>query len=461
VLSFRDVVDRAFEGRLCAERDFDLRVLVPALRELVDRYEIAYHPESPVPADDALADRLWEAGLELFCRVGVYCLDTERIITFTRDEVEEALRDVPTHMLLGSGNEARRLPIRTPECADAPWCSLGAGGGPVSSEEVLAGYVRAVAEFPLTDSITTPSLTTVDGRSVAAGSPMEIEGAIRTVVLAKESLRRAGRPGLPIVNGVATSVTAAGHIAGYSFGLGSGDALEIGSIAELKVEVESLNKVAYSLSTGGCRLAENGPVLGGMCGGPAGTAVVTVAYHFMDILVLRGLAQHPFPIHFDLRCTTGRDLLWVRSVSTQAITRNSRLPVLNLGYVAAGPMTDMCLYETGAWVVASVVSGGSIEAEGVAKNAHVDHCTPMEPVLAAEVAHAVVGMGREEANRLVCSLLATYEERLASAPVGQRYQDCFDVASARPHAEYVEMYNRIREKMREHGVAFTRESPFW
>lgn len=460
MISFREVIDRAFEGRLCSERDFDLRVLVPAIRGVVEKYEISFQEQFPVPADDALADRLWEAGFDLFCQVGVYCLDTERIIAFSKDEVEEALQYVPTHMVLGTGNEAKRLPVRTPECNEPPWCSLGAGGGPVSSEEILAGYVRAVAEFPLTDSVTTPSLTTVNGRNVAAGSPVEIEGAIRTVVLAKESLRQAGRPGLPIVNGVATSVTAAGHIAGYTFGLGRGDALEIGSIAELKVDFDCLNKVAYSLSAGGCRLAENGPVLGGMCGGPEGTAVVTVAYHFMDLLVLRGFAQHPFPIHFDLRCTTGRDLLWVRSVSTQAITRNSRLPVLNLGYVAAGPMTDMCLYETAAWVVASVVSGGSIEAEGVAKNAHVDHCTPMEPVLAGEVAHVVVGMNREEANQVVNSLLAVYEDRLASAPVGQRYQECFDVLSAKPRAEYVEMYNRIREKLREHGIAFKRESPF-
>lgn len=460
MLSFREVVGRAFEGRLCSERDFDLRVMVPALREVVRRYDITYQPGYPVPWDDALADRLWEAGLELFCRVGVYCLDTEWIISFTKDEVQEALEDAPAHTVLGSGNEAKSMPVRKPECDEPPWCSLGAGGGPVSCEEVLAGYVRAVAEFPLTDSITTPSLTTVDGRAVTAGSPVEIEGAIRTVVVAKESLRRAGRPGLAIVNGVATSVTAAGHIAGHNFGLGSGDALEIGSIAELKVDFDSLNKVAYSLSAGGHRLAENGPILGGMCGGPAGTAVMTVAYHFMDILVLRGFAQHPFPIHFDLRCTTGRELLWVRSVSTQAISRNGKLPVLNLGYVAAGPMTDMCFFETASWVVASVVSGGSIEAEGVAKNAHVDHCTPMEPAMAAEVAHAVVGMSREEANRVVGSLLATYEGRFAGAPIGQRYQDCFDVGLARPHPEYVELYNRVREKLKDHGIAFTRESPF-
>jgi hypothetical protein len=223
--------------------------------------------------------------------------------------------------------------------------------------------------------------------------------------------------------------------------------MEIGAHHEMRVDFDSLNKVAYTLARGWQIWAENGVILGGMAGGPATTAIVTAAYNLLDMLVLRGSTQHPFPIHFDLRTTTTRDTLWVRSVSNQAITRNSWLPVANLGYIGAGPTTEMALYETAAWVTAAVVSGGSIEAEGVAKNAHVDHTSPIEPYFASEVAHAVTGMSREEANGLVKALLEEYEARLPDAPVGVRLQDCMNLENGEISSGFREMYRTARQAM--------------
>jgi len=136
-------------------------------------------------------------------------------------------------------------------------------------------------------------------------------------------------------------------------------------------------------------------------------------------------------------------------VSNQAIARHSWLPVANLGYVGAGPMTRMALYETAAWVTAAVVSGGSIEAEGVAKNAHVDHTSPIEPYFASEVAHAVARMDRQEANHLVEALLKQYEGHLADAPVGVRMQDCMDLDSGEIIPEFRELYRSTRQEMTE------------
>lgn len=457
MIPFAEVVDRALSGPICSPRDFDLELFVPTLREVVTNYDISYDPNHPVPSDDDLADRVWGAAFDLFLRVGTYCPDTERIIKFSQDEIEEALRQPAVEPILGEGQEAKRFRLREPESDIFPWCSLGAGGGAVSSEEIFTSYTKACAEFPLTDSITTPSLVSVDGRTIVAGSPWELEGAIRTVVLAKEAMRRARRPGLPIVNGVATAVKAVAHIGGHTAGLSPSDALEIGSIAELRVDLDSLNKVCYALSTGCHILAENGPILGGLCGGPPGTAVVAAAYNLLDLLVLRGCMQHPFAIHFDLRCTTSRELLWIRSVSNQAVTRNSPLGVLNLGYVAAGPMTEMCLYETAAWVIASVVSGGSIEAEGVASNIEVDYRTPLESIFAGEVAHAAAGMSRQQADEVVAQVVAKYEDRLAQPPKGVRYQDCFDLPSGRAKPEYIALYAKVRKELEDLGLEFKRE----
>ena len=40
---------------------------------------------------------------------------------------------------------------------------------------------------------------------------------------------------------------------------------------------------------------------------------------------------------------------------------------MGIGYGATGPMTKMLFYEHAAWVIAAVVSGGSIEVGAVAR----------------------------------------------------------------------------------------------
>ena len=442
-----EITERALNGPLCSEKDFDLKIFVPELRRIIKEYGIKYDPKNPVSSDDDLADNIFKAGIEFYSKVGIYCPDTERRITFTDEEVKQALAIGPEEIKFGEGVDRRTFPHRVPEDPTPPWCSLGAGGGAVSSELHLMSLIRAYARNPLCWSITTPSLTHVDGKIIVAGSPIELEAAIRNITLAREALRQAGRPGLPIVNGVASATHASSHIAGLNFGIRPTDAMEIGAHHEMRVDFDSMNKVAYTLSAGTQIWAENGVVLGGMAGGPATTAIVTAAYNILDILVLRGSIQHPFPIHYNLRTTTTRDTLWVRSVANQAITRNSWLPVANLGYVGAGPMTKMALYETAAWVIASVVSGGSIEAEGIAKNAHVDHTSPIEPYFASEVAHAVAGLGRKEANQIVKALLSKYEDQLADAPIGSPLQECMDLETGEINSSFLKLYRDVRQEM--------------
>ena len=455
MISFSTIVDRALTGPICTERDFDLEIFVPNLRGVLAKYDIKYDPNNPVPADDDLADRVWQAGIEFLLKTGVYCVDTERRILFSKDEIEEALKAGPQGVMFGEGKDAKAMPRRLPEDKALPWCSVGACGSPVSNEWNLLNLVKAYAENPLGDSITTPSLTSLDGREVVAGSPLGVEGAIRTVILVREALRRAGRPGMPIVNGIASAVQSQEHIAGHSFGLQTTDALEIGTIHEMKVDFDSLNKIAYSLAAGSLVFAENGVILGGLSGGPAGVAVVTAAYNPVDLLILRGAVQHPFPTHFDLGTTSTRDTIWARSLANQAITRNSSLPVVNVGYGGAGPMTRMIFYEHAAWVIGAVVSGGSIEAGGSARGVSVDYTSPMEPLFASEVAHAVAGMSRKEANGIVVTLINKYEDKLHEPPVGQKYQECCDTATGAPGKEFIELYRQVRREMAEQfGLKF-------
>ena len=198
--------------------------------------------------------------------------------------------------------------------------------------------VKAYAENPLGDSITTPSLTRVDGQQVVADSPLGVEGAIRTMIIVREALRRAGRPGMPIVNAVATAVRSQEHIAGHHFGIRTTDALEI----------------------------------------------------------------------FLKKC---------------------------YGY--------------------------SIEAGGSSRGTSVDYTSPVEPLFCSEVAHAVAGMSRKEANRITIALLEKYEDKLRTPSVGKKYQECCDVVTGVPNKEFIELYREVRQEMTDQfGLKFQRSSPY-
>ena len=455
MIDFFEIVKRSLNGPYYTEKDFDLKVMVPKLREVLKKYDIgSYVPgEAVVPNDDELADRVFEAALELCAGTGCYCTDTSRVIEFSEEEIGEALRDAPTDPVFGEGADRKAMPAREPESDVPPWCFVGAGGATCSNEDVYVRMVEGYGRNPLANSITCPNLATINGMRTQAGSPLELLACIRSVELGRAALRRAQRPGLPIMNSISTAVTDAGKITGSEFGLRDSDCWVVGFAAEFKVSFERMNEVAYILARGGQVMGESGPILGGYAGGPNGVAVVSTAYHIFSILVMRASCHLTFPM--DMRgWTTSRPLLWSQSLSTQAINRNSHMPHLWYTYCAAGPMTEMNFREIAVGNLIGVVSGGNIEFGGVGAAKNIDYLTPMQPRFATEVAHAAAGVSRAEANPMVEQLLGKYEDQLAEAPKGTKFQDCYDWGSIEPHPEYVELYAKMKEELTGYGLVF-------
>jgi len=456
LVTFLDVMEKALTGRPCSERDYTLKTFAVRLREIVKEYDIKYDSSSPVSSDDSLADDIFKAAFDFFVEVGAYCRDTERIIKFEESEIKEGLRTAPARVVLGEGKDARALIPRKPEDKTPPWCFLGAGGGPVSTEEVFVSLLEGYASIPEVNSITTPALTSVSGLRIRPKSPLEALGAIRNAVLAREATRRVGRPGLPLMNTLATaeSATSLAIALHPKYGLRTTDGYMIAIMDPMIVDFDRLNKVCAVLSFDAPVGACFDPLMGGYSGGPEGTAVANVAHHFLAALAYQASWHLPFPLHIKHVCSSTPELLWIISTSGQAISRNTRLLSLNLNYTAAGPLTEMCLYETAASVMAAVVSGLSIEALGVATNKYEDRMTPMEPKFSAEVANAVTGIKRNDANEIVKGLLAKYMDRIADPPLGQKYQECFDIARGRPSDKYAELYNKVKKELDDMGVKF-------
>ena len=101
-----EILQRSYTGPHCEEDEFLPRKFTPKLEEVIKKYEIKYDHENPVPADDDLSDRVWQAGWELFRDVGLYNTDTHRIIQVSEDEIKEALYLTKGEYWVGAGKDA-------------------------------------------------------------------------------------------------------------------------------------------------------------------------------------------------------------------------------------------------------------------------------------------------------------------------------------------------------------------
>jgi len=449
-----DVMEKALEGRPMSETDYQLKSFAPKVLEKVREHKIKYDPSTPIPSDNSLADELFEAGLELLVDVGAYCTDTGRVISYTEAEIKEALRQAPSRLHFGEGIDRKHLVARKIEDRTPPWCLLGAGGGPCSSDRSFLTLVEGYAEIPETNGITTPAMTRVGGMRVRPASPLEVLAAQRNAVLAREACNRVGRQGIPIMNSLATAESDIALAAALhpKFGMRQSDGYMICCMDPMKVDFARLNKATVALSLGGSIGMCFGPMLGGYAGGPEGTAVSNVAHHMMGILTYQASWLLPFTIHLRYVASSSRDMLWVISTMGQAVSRNTHLLSLNLNYTTAGPCTTMCLFETSASVTAAVVSGLSIESLGVATNKHEDRTTPVEPRISAEVGHAVAGMKRSDANDLVKKLLTKYEPKLTNPPLGRSLYECWDPDARMPSKEYKGVIKKYKAQMSDLGL---------
>jgi len=455
MIDFLDVCERAETGPLMTEKDFELKVLIPGLRGVVSEYGIQYDSEKPVPADDELADRMYEASVDYLTRVGVYCQDTNRVIQFTEEEIRDAVESAPGRCFTGEGKDASVFRVRQPDDATPARCHVN-WGTVHSSREMAVDIMSTNVSHPEAKAISISSVNkTVRGRQVTAGSPLEMYAGIRAVKVARDALRRAGRPGLPMMNLVpaaASAVTTIGA-SGPQFGARPTDGWIIGIISENKLDYGAMNKVAYLLNWGANIGAQGAPSLGGYSGGAPGTAVVNTAYFLLGLVGMQADYHLCFPIHFRHGCCSTRDVLWVVSTSSQAGSRNIPVPVIWLGYMAAGVNTKMYFYEAAAYLLAACTSGAdAVKMPTPAKGVKVDASTPMETRFGIEMVKAASRLDRQEANELVLKLLEMYENRIPDAPEGDRYQDCYDAETAKPGEDYVRLYNDVKQELTDIGI---------
>jgi methylamine--corrinoid protein Co-methyltransferase len=438
-----EIVKRSNDGPYTNEGDFEL-TLVRRVRELVTEHGLEFDAGTPVPSDDDMADRLYQAGIQLFVELGAYNQSTQRRILFSSDEVEEIVGSAPSALVLGTGKDAVVMRHRVVE-GDTPCTVLSGPTGTPCSERYHPSILLSCAQEPLVDKLGAGSVSTYMGHQIIPDTPLEILGARRDAAVAREAVRMAGRPGMHISD-VAVPLTCQGKMAAIDpeNGLRPSDAVLVSQMVEMKTDYDQLSRVAHLQSIGMHIVDLMTPLIGGLGGGAEGTAVVSVACHLLGIVLYS--ASYHMMSHTHLRWVNNTDPmgLWVQSMVGQALSRNTPIPALNDVYTVSGPGVPELLWEVAAGAVTGTVSGMNIQGAGTTGGFNTDHTTGLEARFLAEVSHASLGLTRSEANELVLEFLENYRDTFDDPKRGYPFPEVYDEEIVEPKEEWLAVYHQVR-----------------
>jgi len=445
------VVKRSENGPYMKEADFE-RALSKRTAELVKQHGLKFSPQTPVPSDDDMADRLYQAGLELFLDMGAYNQTTERRILFSREEVVEVVGRARSKLVLGTGKDAIIMQRRDVESL-TPAVVLSGPTGTPASEKYHPLILLSCAQEPLVDMLGAGSVSTYMGHQIIPGTPLEIFGARRDAVVARDAVRKAGRPGMHISD-VAVPLTCQGKMAAVDpeYGLRPSDAFLVSQMVELKTDYDQLSRVAYLQGIGMHIVDLMTPLIGGLGGGAEGTALVTIACHILGVVLYD--ASYHMMSHTHMRWVNNTDRmgLWMQAMVGQALSRNTPIPALNDIYCVSGAGAEELLWEVAAGAVAGTPSGMNMQGAGCTGGFKTDHTTGLEARFIAEVSHACLGMTRLQANELVLELLTHYEKTFNEPDRGLPFPEVYDEDTVEPKEQWLEKYHKVRQAVIKMGL---------
>ena len=450
------MLQRAKDGPPMTMREWETKVIPETVKKYLKKYDLAgtYNPDEPVNQDPELADRFFEAGLEMAAEIGLFMTDTDSVIHVSKEEILEALKDAPEVLTLGEGTDKVNLLARFPEDPRPP-----AFAGPLSiqvDEELYVPIAEGILKSKKVRIQEGPSIDTVFGYPVYSGTPFETAAGARENLLRREAQWRAGRIGMAN-SGISSSTTEFGQLGGFAnLTTPSNPAMcLILHPAELKLHYASFHKAVIGLANNGYIDAGSYSMIGGYTGSAEGATLGGIATDILQYPILQAHASacSIYDIRFDSTCN--RHSLWGLSMILQAIGRNAPIIMSKIINQTAGPCTDEILYTSAAGLIAGGASGmswtiGCRSAGGRFKN----YITPLEHWFCGEVFEASAKLSLSQANELVLYLLTKYEDGLKNQPKGKSFTECFDVKTLTPTKEWQEIYDRVKEDLSAHGMEF-------
>ena len=456
MLSLLDVAERAQKGPKMEENAWNMGIF-SKMNELVKRYDIRVPKDCAFfNEDDEIVEKVFQAAIDYLVERGVYCISNGRVIQFSRDEVLQAIKESPAHVVVGEGRDARVIHQRRIEEHEA-LNHIPALHAPYS-EELAPLAVRNYAQIHTADFLEGFNFVEVDGREVL-GMPIEAYAARREVAWLREGVRKAGRPDMGIVfYPISTRAAVLVSPMDPDYGLRRCDGILLIVLPDIKVEVDMLTaSVVYN--DYGCFTVGAGTArAGGFCGGLEGAMIEAVVCGIAGWICYRnviggvGVRQVGPRMASCLHCD--RESMWGSSVVCQVFNTRTNYILYAGGYSLSGPGTETALVERALFSVEIPINGCNVSYPRHAR-AQVNMAqTPLEAEFAWEIAQAVMRMKmtRRQADALYAKMAAWAEGREAEPALDVR--ECYDWVHHKPSPEYHEKYLRVKGDLSRMGLVF-------
>jgi len=175
-----------------------------------------------------------------------------------------------------------------------------------------------------------------------------------------------------------------------------------------------------------------------------GVLCYSVSYHFMG--------------HMNLQWShnTDRMGLWIQSIAGQALARNTPLVAVNDLYTRSGLGTPEILWEVAAGAIVGAVSGLNQHGVGATCGTRMDHTSGIEARFQAQMAHAALGVTRQQANEYVLECLRHYEHTLGNPNVGKSFPELYNTETLEPGQEWLEVYQKVCQELTQLGLDIDR-----
>lgn len=456
MIDLLEIADRARTGQKMDEKSWNLG-LFKKMESLKTEFGLA-RPSKPTVfnSDEEMADRAFEAAVSFLSNAGVYCLSTQRIITFSHDEVMEAIRQAPSEVVVGEGRDSRVITKK--EIEDRRPLNVVGGLHAPYSQDQLASVPKNFAQIPRSDMIEGFNLVgPLDGRNVI-GPPLEAYAARRAVAYMREGVRKAGRPGMAITYyPISTSAHAMLAPMDEKYCLRRTDGVLLAVLPDIKTDYDSITAGIVYEDYGSYKF-NGGPdvFIGGFCGGSEGAVIESIVRAIAPWILYHDDMQEAGTLYMMSQQRQAGDRivsppLWESSITHHALCRNSGIirfssPV----FVGFEPCTEMSLYEKAIAGIRAVMDGFNIYiSRAFAQNRGQ---TPLETEFMIEVADAVQKnhLKREEASEIIIRIL----EKLVGKPIpnGKSITECYDLVKHKPSQEYDAIYRNVKEDLRTMGL---------
>jgi len=455
MISLVEIADRMRESPKMANREWDM-ALFKKMSELAKEYKIKCptEPSDWINTDDSLADAAWRAAVDFVVDMGCFCLNRERVVRFTEEEVKEAIRSMQKEVMMGEGKDARVWKQHKIE-GNEP-LNISPGHHAPFTEDLANIVVQNFAVIPRLDFLEGFNFPMIDGYDIY-GIPLEAYASKRQVAWLREGIRKAGRPGAailyyPITTAASSFLATIDPVAG----LRPTDGVLLSVLPDVKVEYDLLTAALVLQSYGYFGVSGSFGIAGGFCGGPEGATIEALVKTIIAWMVYRdnlyyngvehlshvsGVKRVMFPMHF------------ARSVVYQATIRNSNGIPMHWPIPVSELCTESHLEELVLRSIEATVNGANLYVPRVSRSRINGGQSPADAELMIEASDAAIRtrIKRSEVYGMFKPVITKLMENPTPEP-GKLITECYDLQRHRPSPEYQQVITKVKKEFRDCGL---------